>query len=79
MRPERRAARAALDRYLGMANPPAALLHELLGAVAAMVAIDTNRKVSFVVDGFLITRQADSVQLRFAPDAYRAVLSGRRS
>ncbi|MCE4544630.1 MULTISPECIES: hypothetical protein [unclassified Caballeronia] len=54
-------ARAALDRYQAAANPPAALVHELLGAVAAMVAADTDRKISYVVDGYALVREPVSL------------------
>lgn len=61
MRHERRAARAAFDKYLAAVTPPAALVLELLGAVAEMVATDTERKVSYVVDGFLLNRQPTAI------------------
>lgn len=61
MKHERRAARAAFDRYLAAGMPPAVLVHELLGAVAAMVATDTERKVSYVVDGYALVREPVSL------------------
>lgn len=61
MKPERRAARAALDRYLAAATPPSALVHELLSAVALMVATDTDRKVSYVVDDYALVREPVSL------------------
>lgn len=61
MNARRRAARAAFDRYQAANEPPAALVHELLGAVAAMVAADTERKVSYIVDGYAVIRQAEPI------------------
>lgn len=61
MKVERRAAVAALHRYMATANPPAVLVHELLTAVALMVAIDTDRKVSYVVDGYALVREPISL------------------
>lgn len=64
MNHKRRAARAAFDRYQAAIKPTAALVHELLGAVAAMVAADTGRTVSFIVDGYPIRRGDQQVHSR---------------
>jgi hypothetical protein len=59
----RRDALHALERYQAAATPTSTLVHELLNAIAAMVAADTNRKVSYVVDGFALIRQSESISL----------------
>jgi hypothetical protein len=44
-------------------KPTTTLVHELLAAVAAMVAAETGREVAFVVDGFAIRRPAPKLNL----------------
>jgi hypothetical protein len=56
MTPERRALDKAFARYRQAKDPTAALVHELLDATAKMVAADTERRVSFLVDGVSINR-----------------------
>jgi hypothetical protein len=57
MAPERRALDRALAKYDLAEEKTAALVLAVLGTTAAMVAIDTDREISFVADGFLITRE----------------------
>jgi hypothetical protein len=57
MKPERRAVEKALARYDLANEKTAALVLELLGTAAQMVSTDTGRKISFVADGFLISRE----------------------
>jgi hypothetical protein len=57
MKPERRAVEKALARYDLAATKTASLALEVLGATALMVAVDMDRSISFVADGFLITRE----------------------
>jgi len=57
MKPERRAVEKALARYDQAVDKTAVLALEVLGATAQMVAVDLGRSISFVTDGFLITRE----------------------
>lgn len=57
MKPERRAVEKALARYDQAVDKTAVLALEVLGATAQMVAVDLDRRISFVTDGFLITRE----------------------
>jgi hypothetical protein len=56
MKPERRAVQIALSNYDQAFTPTSALVLAVLGSVAQMVAVDTGRSISFVVDGYAINR-----------------------
>jgi hypothetical protein len=56
MKPERRAVEKALACYDQAATKTAALALEVLGATALMVATDMEQDISYVANGYLITR-----------------------
>ncbi len=56
MTSERRAVDKALARYDQAIEKTTSLALEVLGATVHMVAVDLDREISFVSDGFLITR-----------------------
>lgn len=65
MTPERRAVEKALARYdLAVEAKTAALALEVLSATARMVSVDLDHPISFVTDGFLITREPAKAQQR---------------
>ena len=66
MKSERRAVHVALIGYDQAKVPTSALVLALLGAVAQMVAVDTERTVSFVIDGYPVNRDLRSAPLNRA-------------
>lgn len=56
MKPERRAVEKALARYDLAANKTAALALEVLNATARMVSCDLDQDISYLANGYLITR-----------------------
>lgn len=53
---ERQAVEKALAKYDLAANKTAALALEVLGTTARMVAVDLDQEISYLANGYLITR-----------------------
>jgi hypothetical protein len=56
---ERHAVDKALAKYDLAANKTAALALEVLSTTARMVAVDLDQEISYLANGYLITRKAE--------------------